>query len=1026
MADLDYTGFGPTSAGRAPSAAELRRSATNRYHSTRAIEAMRFIDPTTIRASEQLIGMGMGKDRSPEAVRRTMYSTAAGQGVMDAAMLARTQGMLGYGDPRQYSANVVQMMSGGFRGSVRGGGMDAQAGRMIGFNQRVSGNGMLTERAAIGMQRSLLDNLYGKGQSTDPRKLNGYDMTEASQVAARVVGRGGMGNMVGMIKNADFGQRMAAAEQSEIDPEILAKLQGISKADKEKITNAEKSGDSSKLQQAIDDVAATLKDPKAEAAFRDIAKSTDAMVFNEESAKKLSDTVKEVTKGMAALNDIYGDLSSDQAHALLEQVHGGRITNKQQARAATRTVDNMRNAAEYAGMDPKELFGLFAQQQQKSSERVGSELGMDARTQRHNQAMASKLAAAEAPKAAIAAKGIAEAARELGFDSEGPTAEEIAEDSTMMQVEAAQKYKAYVLSQSDMKGLKKEQKAKLKEKAAEFKIASDAGDTQAMRNIETEMQNVVGPDFETQIKQGQNVANLAQGMVNAESTLKDLTRDPLARNEGLRNVLTDAGMSDSEAIEFNKFALKGMGGVRGLKALMDTNKIQATDERIKAVGKEQAEREAAEERAAAQRKILDDSGAGEAQRAMVDKYMFDEKGNMKEQTMRDYTEVMMEVDKTGGLDSKYDKALQAEISLSNLDKNDMRSRLYDKNGGVSARGVITAMLDGGVDDPLSRADTAAASLDVLKSMDVPLMVEDEIQTTDEKGEKVTKKVQKNLTDMYTSGISLDKGLSQESLDKIDKVAGGKVNLADRVNKKLGTNMTQEEMLEKSKNDVTLQNEMYLALHKAGGEMGFDVRGSRENLSFANDDIQRLGGKFSDRWKKTKGLGAVSELMSKERLAAETTKVLNGGEADIGDLMTADKYDDGNLFDFGWNDKTKAKDGRQAAKLSNSGKFDQLKDTLKSSPEKLAEIAGTKGSDKLLASLDAQIKSMETAVKEDGAQVMIDDKGQERELNQQTIAEYKAIADALRSAIEGKDGAQKVGTMTVTKLEVTGDFNSAKK
>jgi hypothetical protein len=51
---------------------------------------------------------------------------------------------------------------------------------------------------------------------------------------------------------------------------------------------------------------------------------------------------------------------------------------------------------------------------------------------------------------------------------------------------------------------------------------------------------------------------------------------------------------------------------------------------------------------------------------------------------------------------------------------------------------------------------------------------------------------------------------------------------------------------------------------------------------------------------------------------------------------------------------------------------------------------------------------------------------ERALNESTVNEFKLAVAALRAKAEEADGAQKIGTMTVTKLEVTGDFNSSKK
>ena len=1109
MNDLDYTGYGPTSAGRAPSAAELRRAAHNRYHSSRALQAMQYIDPATVAASERMVQLGMGADKSPQAVRRTLYGTVAGQATLDAAFAARSSGLLGYGDPREYSKNITQMVGGGMRVSIRGGALDAQAGRMQGFNQRVSGNGAIAERAAITMQKQMLDNLYGEGEQADPSRLNGYDMTEASQVAARVVGRSGMGHLMHLEKNADIGTRIASAMQSEVDPNVRAGLAGLTDDQKQKLANAERSGDSGELTRVINEVAATMEDPKAREALTNLSKSKHALVFNDENLKKVTDTVKEVTKGMAALNDIYGELSSDTAHAMLEQVHGGRITNKQQARAAARTVDNMRNAAEYAGMDPRQIMSMFATQQESVAGRVGDAIGLDNRSQQLRQKVGSQLAAKFTTEAVTTSADLAESYKALGLEGEAPSAEELLEDNIMMQVEAIEKIPGFLYSQGDLKGVKAEDRELVREKGRQIKEASKRGDDAEMLRLNNEIENMVGgPEgFDAYVKSGIGEADFVSGQSASVDSIREMSSDALRGNRGLMNQLSDlagsdttsqtvaniggveslnklaeidriesteerekqrkqifddagateeervqametlfgedgkmkeqfknyepskggAAMSAEEGKKFNQFVLNKMGGTIGLSALAEIEKIKPTEKSIEKVGREQAEKEAAEERANERKKVFDKSEATEEERAQAMEVFYNEDGTMKDIT--NYSEVVGEVSRTGSQASAFVKNERAENNLTNLEKNDKRERMTDKDGKISIRGIAQGMFRGDVVNPLADDDTAAATLDALKSAGVPLTVEEDEEYTKKDGTKGTRKVTRDLTEMYESGIKLD-NLDDEALKKINKVAGKEVNLVDRVNKRLGTKMTREEFIEKSKTEKQIQDASYLELEDAGSQIGFTVGGSRDNISVVNEKVQGLGGKFGDRLQKLKSLEAVSGFVSDGEMKKLTTSVLQGKDANIGDLVKADEYDPSSFLDVS-HDKVKTKDGKgYAANLENSGKFQAIADITKSGDkQQIANVASMLGEEGL-AEFDKQIATMESALASGDIDPingkMVDDQGVERALNESTVNEFKLAVAALRAKAEEADGAQKIGTMTVTKLEVTGDFNSSKK
>jgi hypothetical protein len=117
-------------------------------------------------------------------------------------------------------------------------------------------------------------------------------------------------------------------------------------------------------------------------------------------------------------------------------------------------------------------------------------------------------------------------------------------------------------------------------------------------------------------------------------------------------------------------------------------------------------------------------------------------------------------------------------------------------------------------------------------------------------------------------------------------------------------------------------------------------------------------------------------------------------------------------------------------LENSGKFQAIADITKSGDkQQIANVSSMLGEEGL-AEFDKQIATMEAALASGDIDPingkMVDDQGVERALNESTVNEFKLAVAALRAKAEEADGAQKIGTMTVTKLEVTGDFNSSKK
>lgn len=437
---LDYTGHGPTGAGGAPTESEKRRQSMNRFHSGRVIDAMQYIDP-------YITGIGMASQQllsgsnDPAEARRSLYGTAGGQAALDGLMATRRAGLLGQGDPVNYANNVVRgITSGGFTADITGGGM-------MGLGQRVSGNGMLSERVSMNYAQGLMTDLYGKG-TPDPSKLHGFNMEEASGVFATIASRGGVGKAASWRKNADTQTRIDAARDAAVDPEVKAMLEKTTASSDEEMNG----------------LIEAQSDPKLKEELKRIQKSTDAIVVNSEGRRAVAETVREVTKGMAALSDIYGELSAPQLQQQLESVTGKKITNRAQAKAATNMVESLRGTADMNGIDPRAFMDYAQGRQASMYQQTSAALGLDERSAsmlKEINANVANTTLLDAGSAAKVSQETAVQAREMGFgDIQVRTVDEIALDKEQGRIQAMSKYKGSTMLRGYRDKMKGESRAK--------------------------------------------------------------------------------------------------------------------------------------------------------------------------------------------------------------------------------------------------------------------------------------------------------------------------------------------------------------------------------------------------------------------------------------------------------------------------------------------------------------------------------------------------------------------------------------
>jgi hypothetical protein len=1035
----DHTGYGPTPYGSAPSIEELRRSSYNRHSSNRARDAMRYQDVSVTQTAEQLARMAAGKDRDPATIRRNLHGTTLGQGFMDAAAFARKSGYVGPGgDPTRYSDNVMNMVAGGFTTDIMEREGDSAA-RKTGFGQRVSGGGMLTERAGIMTQGKMLDNLYGKGQVADSSKLSGYNMEDASVVAQSVVGRGGMGPLLGVTRNANFGERLRSTLDSAQNPGVIDGLSGLSEAQRDRAANIDIMSHGEDRDKAINEMAKELSDPKAQQAFKDVMQSTDAITFNDAAVKKVTDTVKEVTKGMAALSDIYGGLSTEDALAGLEKIAGGRITNKAQAKAASRTVDTMRNTAEYAGMDPKMMMSMAAANTE-GIKQMFQELGLDQRTGSTTDKASADLANEITISSARTSKTASETNRKLtemgvaGFDKEvDPT--EVAADQNRMLQESAQLYEAVNTSFSDkaLLGKTDDQKAKIEALQTEFKANQGITQQDVARKaeIELQMQDLLGGKQGYAATRNQKYMReaRAEGLATDESE-RQRNRDArgaLAGHDVVMNLAEQAGigegLSEDEATkarqDFNFKTMQELGGVRGLADL-------------KATGQEKT----AEDRANARKAFQERYKRSDEEMKELEKAFINEDGTTKKE-LDSYIQGVGGVDYTYGEGSAPDERDASELYIKNLQKNEGRRRVESSGGGL--RGIAKEMFKDKNFDAFGDVDTTAASLDMLTDRfgaDSSVM---NVEVEDEEGKMQTVK----MNDMRASGVDLTQGLNQETLDKFDKVAGRKLNLRDKINKERKTEMTEAEFLEFSKG-AEGQEAIYKALDETEG---VSVGGAANNMTLMDDRLQGLAASSSvgKNLDKVAALQTFAPMMGEGQLAKAEEELLSGGQISFGDMLgKADEYDANSLLEWDHSQlKKKAsadnkfgfKEGEKytSASMKNAGNFDKLVDNVNTEAgseegrQRLQEAAklDPQGFNEIIKQTEAQIGAMETAISE-GDRTMTDKDGNEMSLNNQVIEEYKLAMAQLKAAMEASGSASKVGTMTVEKMEVINYTSEDKK
>ncbi len=961
----DQSGYGPSSSGNAPTAAERRKNAFNRFHNYRVADSMQFIDPY-VRTIGTSAAQALTGNQRPDELRRTLYGSAPGQAILDGAMAMRKTGFLGQGDPMRYANNIVAgVAGGGFTGNVYD-----KFDRRSGTNQRVDGQGALTERVALNYSRGVMQDLYGRG-TPDSSKLNGFDMTEASDVFKRIARRGGLGNAITVKQGATVAERLESAQRGAVDPTIMAGL-----VDARKKAAAMGGADGGMNLVNLGKIMDATKDPKLKKEIDGIMKTDTATFINEDARKKISNVVKEITKGMGALSDIYGELSADELHSQLESLTGQRIVNATQAKRATNMVNNMTNAATSAGMDPRAFMEFVQATQLGMQGKVADALGLDERSNPAIKQAAAQLGARNAPNAVVAAKISQQTEKgwlDAGYSQFAGTGQDfaqIAADTAQGQVAFMNQNKGLIA----MRGARSTMSAADAAEADEIeKLRASTSDPRKRRELELRAQNLIGKNssdgtFATAMKSHTGAEFYRRGTAGANADKNDATMrgDRLADLDTtmLQKNLAGDGVADAGAM--SKMLVGKLGG-RGMLDILSMSKDKNTS-------------------AADKNKTMDAFLKNTAGMSVVEIQKFkgaflDGNGGLKNEAAFAKSALLTK-DADWGPNSLTDQNMVMQDTIDQMASSSGRDRLAGANG-ISVHSIANALLTkkvGSLDTP----ENLGLAADAMKRAGMKMGGED-------------------LGKLYQSGINLSDGFNADALSKLNQVAGKDVGLASR----LGYGSDQE-LFDKTKTD---KSALLRAINEAKELDGVNMDGALGNMTVANDRFGALA-KEQDWEQKFNDLGVAKGLfptMSEGTQNTLTQSILNGEKPDQGALFDPDS---GAKYGI----TSESGDKRKFVHLDKAGRMNRL----------ASQIAGAQGKDmesfanfnhdgSMLKNLESQAKVLQ-GLQAQGADTVItkDDNG--KETGSSLTAMLKTVNEAI-AKLKDNSGAQTVPEMRVTRMVV---------
>lgn len=962
---IDYTGYGYSSGGFAPTAADSADARRNKQQMDKMSDYMQKLDPVLNRTLETLIRTQVRNGATPEEARRAAFGSSQGQLLSDFTLGMRRTGFLGQGDPINYGRNILQGVSGGgFSVNVQD-----RNGGASGLNQGVMGGGMLAGQASMQMAKDLMTQLYGK-DGADPREAYGHNMEQASMVFRKLSERGALGN-VGTFRrysddkdSADYkmsasavDEKLANARRQEVDPLIKAALEGTS-ADNigDRIAEATKKGDKQVAE-----------------ALGNIQTGNSTFALDDKNTKRVAEITKETLKGLSNLKDIYGDLSNPQLLAQMESLTGIRITNQAESRKAANMTSKLIGSAEATGNDPAGVISMVMSRMGLTQQRVAAAFGAELGEGGTRSATGKRIAAGMANATAVDSMETEAAMRDdaartnstLGTAIRPKSKEEIMADNEKQNAVWSEQNKALALgsglAETTFKDDKEFTAAYRNALSAAKSATTETERAAANSQMERVIQDKLGRSSEDYLKTGQGTEALANADWQSLSDASNVASAAAARTDLSDQLMRKAGMSEGD-VKLASQAFRSRLGTSGMERLAGKSK---------------------EERATELKKMVSEGYLSEAQSEAVVK-------NMESMSDKQFAAQMTDVgNSSGGGRALYDVEVgKAEASAR---ANKQQREAFSDDKGLSVKSIANAILS---DPKKNSLNTDTKRLFALEAMQKAGLAGDLAPVT---------------------RINTEDGFNQEEMDKIRKATGD-----DKfaIHTKLGFE-SEADMIAAQAKDPSLKRKIQRELD---ANTSLISGGTPDDMYFANADqndaIKERASRFemAAKYKDLVGMeqGASSEALDEYM---KTGKWSQGGlSPEFKADGKQDLYDsDGDGGFFNWNDEKNNPEDK--AHFSQALKFQKLAARVNSKEEgadMIAMNAMTGGS--LVKGMEDQLKQYEDAKSRGMSTIETVDKDGKKQ-TQNADAAIKELTDAI-AKLKSDDGQGKVvQEMTVSVLKV---------
>jgi hypothetical protein len=754
---IDYTGAGPTGYGNAPTFREQRQQASNRFYTERGNMTMQYLDPLVRRAVEGAMRV-VAADNSPEAARRAAFQQPGGQMARDAAMMARMSGLLGHGDPMQYSSSITRGVAAGGFNMTFGGEMGGQS--LYGRSDRVTGQGAISEKVSQHYRRGVMEQLYGKND-VNPGSFFGFDVAEAGMLFEDMTRRGGLGEVAHVERNARVSTRLAAAKADAMnvgDTDLLRGLEAV------QIEAGDHENELAQLQAYAD----AAIDPKLQKTLNDMGKQEATVLIRPDAAKKAAEKLQRMGESLSSLADLYGELGAPALRQKMEQLTGMQIHDTKSMSKAQAMVNSMRGSAEQLGMDPRAFMEMSQMMQAGVHGRLSQAFGFDDRSEvlaKEVTGAISNRALRDATDLYSNSDYVSRRMGELGIEGGSRISlEEAYNDQILMQETTARQDKGMItLAGMELTGGFAETQAAL------IKEYNNAIGDEERRAVELKARTQLEEISETSGNRvswdafaDSNVAINARARTIESGVFTDVIAKRSRESQnigGLTSVIQ--GMQEEGKLDLGDMSVKGAGESLafklGTKGMLDIHRV-ATDDRLDENGNPALDTET-------RLKTIDDMLAAanfsEEEAAQVRGLLLDSEGKLKDEEV--FNKLTSQVSSsTRGDTSDYAQSAYSANRLRNFKSSEARIKL--SNNGVLDWASVSAAL---------AQDTGALSRDPDALMHVSQMLADEgiklpdMYATDENGNARLIDADKETA----RNIDFSQGLTEEGLSAIGGVIG---------------------------------------------------------------------------------------------------------------------------------------------------------------------------------------------------------------------------------------------------------------